>query len=195
MPSRRFPGTTRAIISQLSTLLVRLKIVIFSYFYSGQSQAVFIHQLSRQQTQNPFKKAKGDVQAAMFHPLKPYFFVASQRQVKVYNLAQQTLTKKLMSTVKFISSMDIHPAGDNVIVGSYDCKVCWFDMDLSVKPYKTLSYVIMSPSPLTIAVITNSPSEQQNTIPVILSLPLALTMVKSMSSMAWCTTTCCRIHL
>lgn len=30
--------------------------------------------------------------------------------------------------------------GDNVIVGSYDQRLCWFDLDLSVKPYKTLRF-------------------------------------------------------
>ena len=28
--------------------------------------------------------------------------------------------------------------GDNVIIGSYDRRLCWFDNDLSTKPYKTL---------------------------------------------------------
>lgn len=28
--------------------------------------------------------------------------------------------------------------GDNLLVGTYDCKVLWFDLDLSTKPYKTL---------------------------------------------------------
>jgi len=31
--------------------------------------------------------------------------------------------------------------GDNVIVGSKDGKLCWFDTDLSTRPYKTLKYV------------------------------------------------------
>jgi len=30
--------------------------------------------------------------------------------------------------------------GDNLIIGSYDKRLCWFDLDLSVKPYKTLRY-------------------------------------------------------
>lgn len=34
--------------------------------------------------------------------------------------------------------MAVHPKGDNLIVGSYDRRLCWFDMDLSTKPYKTL---------------------------------------------------------
>lgn len=33
-------------------------------------------------------------------------------------------------------------AGDNVIVGSREGKLCWFDMDLSSQPYRTLKYVI-----------------------------------------------------
>ena len=32
-------------------------------------------------------------------------------------------------------------AGDNVIVGSREGKLCWFDMDLSSKPYRILKYV------------------------------------------------------
>lgn len=28
--------------------------------------------------------------------------------------------------------------GDNVIIGSYDARLCWFDIDLSTKPYKIL---------------------------------------------------------
>jgi ribosome biogenesis protein ERB1 len=34
----------------------------------------------------------------------------------------------------------IYYIGDNLIVGSYDKRLCWFDTDLSVKPYKTLRY-------------------------------------------------------
>jgi len=32
-------------------------------------------------------------------------------------------------------------AGDNVIVGSREGKLCWFDMDLSSQPYRVLKYV------------------------------------------------------
>merc|ERR1711916_294305 len=55
-------------------------------------------------------------------------------------LQSQTLVKKLITGVRWISSMDIHPAGDNLIIGSYDKRLCWFDMDLSIKPYKILRY-------------------------------------------------------
>ena len=35
-------------------------------------------------------------------------------------------------------SAGVHPGGDNLILGSYDKRLCWFDMDLSASPYKTL---------------------------------------------------------
>lgn len=104
----------------------------------GQSKSVVVHQLSKRRSQCPFRKAKGLVQRVLFHPTKPFLFVATQRFIRVYNLTKQQLTKKLTANVKWISSMAVHPKGDNVIVGSYDRRLCWFDMDLSVKPYRTL---------------------------------------------------------
>lgn len=80
----------------------------------------------------------GAVQQVVFHPFKPILFVATQRYVKVYDLVKQVLIKKLMTNVKHVSSLDVHPGGDNIIIGSYDSRLSWFDLDLSTKPYKTL---------------------------------------------------------
>ncbi|TFK76121.1 BOP1NT-domain-containing protein [Pluteus cervinus] len=101
---------------------------------------VWIHQLSRRHSQAPFKRIKGTVQAVLFHPLKPHFFVATQQYVRLYNLSEQKLLKTLMPGIKWISSLDVHPSGDHVIVGGYDRKLCWFDLELSDKPYKVLRY-------------------------------------------------------
>lgn len=97
-----------------------------------------IHQLSRAQSQCPFLKLKTIVQRTSFHPSKPFFFVATQRHIRVYNLAKHELSQRLQPAVQRISSIDIHPQGDCLIVGSYDRRVCWFDMDLSTRPYKIL---------------------------------------------------------
>ncbi|KAF9246973.1 NUC169 domain-containing protein [Melanogaster broomeanus] len=108
---------------------------------SSESQGgVWIHQVSRRHSQAPFKKIKGSVQLVLFHPIKPHFFVATQRYVRVYNLAEQKLIKTLMPGTKWISSMDIHPSGDHLIVGGYDKKLSWFDLELNDKPYKILRY-------------------------------------------------------
>ncbi|KAH9951796.1 ribosome biogenesis protein ERB1 [Amylocystis lapponica] len=108
---------------------------------SGEGQGgVWIHQLSRRHSQAPFKKVKGSVQLVLFHPTKPHFFVATQRFVRMYNLAEQKLLKTLTPGIRWISSMDVHPSGDHLIVGGYDRKLCWFDLELSDKPYKILRY-------------------------------------------------------
>ncbi|CAL1702299.1 unnamed protein product [Somion occarium] len=108
---------------------------------SGEGQGgVWIHQISRRHSQAPFKKVKGAVQLVLFHPTKPHFFVATQRYVRIYNLAEQKLLKTLQAGIRWISSMDVHPLGDHLIVGGYDRKLCWFDLELSDKPYKILRY-------------------------------------------------------
>jgi WD40 repeat protein len=65
----------------------------------------------------------------------------TQRYIRVYNLAEQKLLKTLNPGSKWISSMDIHPSGTHLIVGGYDRKLCWFDLELSDKPYKILRSV------------------------------------------------------
>ncbi|XP_018302660.1 ribosome biogenesis protein BOP1 homolog [Mycetomoellerius zeteki] len=104
----------------------------------GQNRSVLINQLSKRRSQLPFNKSKGLIQCVLFHPIKPYLFVATQRNVRVYDLVQQIMIKKLLSNSQWISSMDIHPGGDNVLVGTYDRKMLWFDLDFSKEPYQTL---------------------------------------------------------
>ncbi|XP_026822167.1 ribosome biogenesis protein BOP1 homolog [Rhopalosiphum maidis] len=104
----------------------------------GANRSVLIHQMSTRRSQLPFAKSKGLVQSVLFHPIRPFLFVATQKNIRIYDLVKQELFKKLMSYAKWISSMAIHPGGDNLIVGTYDRKMLWFDLDLSTKPYKTL---------------------------------------------------------
>lgn len=103
------------------------------------SRSIMVHHLSNKTTQVPFGKLCGVTQNVAFHPNKPIIFVATQNYVKLYDLQQQVLLKKLIPEVRWISSIAIHPSGDNLIIGSYDKKICWFDLDLSVRPYKVLN--------------------------------------------------------
>ncbi len=104
------------------------------------AQSVLIHQLSKGNSQQPFSKAKGEVQAACFHPNKPFLFVANQQHIRIYHLVKQAMVKRLISGCRWISSLDIHKSGDHLIVGSLDRRMVWFDLDLSHTPYKTLKY-------------------------------------------------------
>uniref|UniRef100_A0A182WLI9 Ribosome biogenesis protein BOP1 homolog n=1 Tax=Anopheles minimus TaxID=112268 RepID=A0A182WLI9_9DIPT len=101
-------------------------------------RSVMIHQLSKRRSQLPFSKSKGLVQCVLFHPVKPCLFVATQRHVRVYDLVKQMMLKKLYPGCKWISSMAIHPKGDNLLVGTYEKRLIWFDLDLSTKPYQQL---------------------------------------------------------
>ncbi|OBA14117.1 uncharacterized protein OGAPODRAFT_102036 [Ogataea polymorpha] len=107
----------------------------------GNKTSVLIHQLSRHATQSPFRKSKGIVMDAKFHPSKPVLVVMSQRYIRIYNLQQQQLEKKLLPGARWLSCLDIHPrGGDHILAGSYDKRVLWHDLDLSATPHKTLRY-------------------------------------------------------
>ncbi|EGV60014.1 WD40 repeat-like protein [Yamadazyma tenuis ATCC 10573] len=106
----------------------------------GRNNAVVIHQISKHLSQSPFRKSKGIVSDCKFHPFKPQLFVAYQRTIKIYDLGQQVLIKKLMPGARWLSTIDIHPRGDNLLASSYDKRVLWHDLDLSNTPYKTLRY-------------------------------------------------------
>lgn len=106
----------------------------------GQNRAVAIHQLTKHHSQHPFRKSKGIIQRVEFHPFKPILFVATQRYIRVYDLSKQDLIKTLQTGARWISSFDVHPGGDNVLVGTYDKRLLWHDLDLSLTPYKTMRY-------------------------------------------------------
>lgn len=106
----------------------------------GQTHAVAIHTLSKHLTQLPFRRLKGFPQSAQFHPSKPIFFVATQRTIRSYDLSKQILLKVIQPGARWISSFDMHPGGDNLIIGSYDKRLMWHDLELSIRPYKTLRY-------------------------------------------------------
>ncbi|KAK0655680.1 NUC169 domain-containing protein [Cercophora newfieldiana] len=107
---------------------------------SGQRSSVAIHTLSKHLTQIPFRKLSGLAQTAAFHPSRPLFFVATQRTIRCYDLQKLELVKVVQPGAKWISSFDIHPGGDNLIVGSYDKRLLWHDLDLSNRPYKTMRF-------------------------------------------------------
>ena len=113
------------------------------------SHAVSIHTLSKHQTQLPFQKrvkGGGTPQAAHFHPSKPVLYVANQRVIRAYDLSKQSLLKIVQPGARWISSFALHPTStsvsgsDNLLVGSYDRRLLWMDLDLSPRPYKTLRY-------------------------------------------------------
>ncbi|RYG63329.1 WD40 repeat domain-containing protein, partial [archaeon] len=104
-------------------------------------ESVCVLQVSRNTSQHPFRRAPGQKLGGLsFHPSLPLLLVQTQQHVKIFHLLEQRLVKKLLSGCKWLSCMCIHPSGNHVLVGSYDRRVVWFDLDLSCHPYKTLKF-------------------------------------------------------
>lgn len=61
--------------------------------------------------QVPFKKSKDIIQCVQFHPTRAYFFVATKKSIRIYDLIKQELSKKLAVNCNEISSIAIHPEG------------------------------------------------------------------------------------
>ena len=100
---------------------------------ASKKKSVLVHQVTKRTSANPFRKLDS-VQSTSFHPTKPYLIVATQTLVRIYDLFKKELVKKLISGAKWISSMVVHPSGDHIVIGTYDKRVIWFDLDLSNKP-------------------------------------------------------------
>lgn len=107
---------------------------------AGSSQAIAIHNITKHLTQHPFRRLRGLAQTCAFHPSKPLFFIATRQSIRIYDLQQQKLHKDLKPGARWISSIDVHPHGNALVVGSYDRRLLFHDLDLGQTPYKTLRY-------------------------------------------------------
>lgn len=115
-----------------------------SYCPTQPMLRILVHQISKNFTQSPFKRVDGKCSKAFFHPTKPHLFVLYERTIKQYNLSDQSLVKglELDGSGKLLSSFAIHKNGDHVIAcDSLESQVCWFDLDYSIRPYRTFKSV------------------------------------------------------
>ena len=104
------------------------------------STKVIVHSLSKFQSIKIFsKQSKGNVRSMAFHPKRPLFFVATDKNIMVYNLKQQLLVTKFKG-LEIPVHITVHSSGDHILVACEDCKLLWFDYDLSAAPYKTFPF-------------------------------------------------------
>jgi ribosome biogenesis protein ERB1 len=104
------------------------------------SLAVVVHQMSRKRTQAPFKRHKGVVEQALFHPTDPLLFVGTAQSIRVYDLVRHAAVSRLRPNVQSLSDFAIHPSGNHVLSGAFGSRVSWVDMEVGVTPYKALRY-------------------------------------------------------
>lgn len=50
------------------------------------------------------------------------------------------MVRKFVSNLNTITNISLHKNGHNILAGSKDGKVAWFQLDLSDKPFKTMDY-------------------------------------------------------
>ncbi len=105
----------------------------------GKTQ-VYIHSLTKMTHQLPISHIKGNANCISFHPNKPYFIVATNSNIFIYNLQKQELIRKFISNLNTISRISIHKNGNDLIAGDKSGKVAWFQLELSSKPYKMMGY-------------------------------------------------------
>jgi ribosome biogenesis protein ERB1 len=105
-------------------------------------EAIAMHQLSTRQSQWPFARMPGTPLAIAFHPgAAPHFAMATAKAVRIYDLVGQALVKKMspgLGGIGLAPALDMHPSGDHLLVGSFDGRSLWFDLDASAKPYRAL---------------------------------------------------------
>ena len=100
---------------------------------------VLIHRVSKRSSQRIFKQQKVPIRNARFHPTRPIMFIQTAAYVYLYDLQRQCLVKKLVSGGNQMQCLASHGLGDNLITGTSDGKLQWFDMDLSNTPFKSMS--------------------------------------------------------
>jgi len=105
----------------------------------GKTQ-VYIHSLTKMTHQLPISHIKGNANCISFHPNKPYFIVATNSNIFIYNLQKQELSRKFISNLNTINKISIHKNGNDLIAGDKSGKVAWFQLELSSKPFKLMDY-------------------------------------------------------
>ena len=105
----------------------------------GKTQ-VFIHSLTKMTHQLPISHIKGNANCISFHPTKPYFIVATNSNIFIYNLQKQELSRKFISNLNTITKISLHKNGNDLIAGDKSGKVAWFQLELSSKPFKLMDY-------------------------------------------------------
>ncbi|KAB7493858.1 Ribosome biogenesis protein BOP1-like protein [Armadillidium nasatum] len=101
----------------------------------GIHRSVILHQLSKWRSQLILGKLKGRVQRVLFHPKEPLLFVATQASVHIFNLKRQCRIKKVQANCRYISCIAVHPGGEHFVIGGYDRKVNWFEMECTKRPH------------------------------------------------------------
>ncbi|EUD65828.1 hypothetical protein C922_03811 [Plasmodium inui San Antonio 1] len=108
----------------------------------GQYHYCYLHHLKSMKSIKLIKKynqKRGDLVQSMFFPSSPYFLVAFQNGITIYNLKakskKERIVKKLRG-IQNITCVDVHINESYILSSEEKGNVFIFDLDLSCNPYK-----------------------------------------------------------
>lgn len=87
------------------------------------------------------QEAAGQLQVDLQHGRAPRGWVTPTSRTHL-SIDGDHLTVSERSSQLITESPTCLSAGDHVIIGSYDCRLSWFDLDLSTKPYRMLRWAV-----------------------------------------------------
>jgi len=98
-------------------------------------KAIVTHQLSRHRSQIPFGKASKNVTRIAFHPRKQLFYICTHDHIRIYSLTEKKLKVNVrLHSSEHISCMAVHPSGEHFVVGTYNRKLTWIEMEYTDRP-------------------------------------------------------------
>ena len=107
----------------------------------GKKESIYFHRLSKRTTQLPFGNLKGELRDAEFHLTDAALWVVSNLDIKLYDLVNQSLKKKLkLATSETIIGFSQHFSGENFLIAGSDYSLNWFDSALMTTTFQTMSY-------------------------------------------------------
>jgi len=123
----------------VKTIAIHKKGQYIACVIGGTSKSYcIIHHIPKKKSQNPFKRVRGVIGHVIFHPTQPSIIISTQMRIIIFNLQLNKRVKTMTVNTKFITSIDIHPNGEHLLVSSFDNKCFWYDLQMGDEPYKTL---------------------------------------------------------
>ncbi|SBS97791.1 ribosome biogenesis protein BOP1, putative (BOP1) [Plasmodium ovale curtisi] len=108
----------------------------------GQYHYCYLHHLKSMKSIKLIKKYKqkrGDIVQTVFFPRSPYFLVAFENSITIYNLKARFKKEQIIKDlkgVKNVTSVDVHANESYILAADKSGNVFIFDLDLSCSPYK-----------------------------------------------------------
>lgn len=102
-------------------------------------QSVIIHKISSNTSKYLFTKFIGNIKIAQFHPSEPIIIICTLKTIFIYNIKLNKLIKKFQTPCNQITTLCIHPDGKNLLIGSQNNRIYWYEYTISKRPTFTLN--------------------------------------------------------